>query len=1336
MSTTPERESRTLHQKKPQLDRIYEGYPPKNSGYEGELRIHNIKGEGLRLYIRKNKEWYFSTFSTTGTVATTVTSGGGGSGDITSVTAGTGLSGGGTTGDVTLTNAGVTSNVAGTGISVSAATGAVTISVSGLTVSELAANSLQTSGESFSDNDTSLMTSAAIQDKIQSFSYITLSSLSASTPITYNNSTGAFSVSDHAITLAKLPEIATARFLGRNTSGTGDVEVMTVNQVSALLSLDNYLTAVSQSDVTQHQGAIDHDQLLNFSAAEHVDWASSGAGTIHATNYTDTVDMGDGFRFVYVDGNVQVTENKYLKLKTVDGSRGFGSLESGNGSSSSPWIITLPTPDTNTTYSVMGSGNSYAAGLVLAGSATHNNTFLRKDGSWQLPNINLQDDDSDSVSVTINSHVKITGSGGISTDWTTNDAGGAGNSPNVLTIGLGNITQVGALSQGSIASGFTTIDEGFIDADIVRKNANTTITGNYTFSGKGIIINAGSGNDITGYDASLYITATSSNDWGMWINKASYNYGLKVDTAADATRAIVVRSSSTNRFIVDGAGVVTWNGGGSANANTAYSWGDHGTEGYLKNITGESIDELSNVNSISGISNGQVLVYSTGNYYEPVTFTSSYSWYLRDGDNTEKNITSGKYIKFVEGTGIDIDFINTSNTGAIDSAHEIQFTNTLMSGGNISGTLTTTGNLGVGISSPTTHYEQVVHVHESSGSSAVHLTNNTTGSTANDGTDIIAYQDDFYIWNRESGGHVIIGTNATERFRLESGGNAQFTGDVLISGNRTLRVGGTGSETASILVLGGDNSAGSRVALQANSDNSYLDAYGGEGSTERYRDFTYAARSHTFRTSSSSSLGTVLTMDSSQVSTFSGKLRVAGAGAATSWHNISVDTGGFLGQYNNSSGIGVYCASNHNELFYYNYGAGAYASGIVTFGSLDFKYNNSTSLLNLTSSVSIFGNTIRTSTNTDYAQLLGKQGGLEVRSSRSTDVGIAVSTSSGSFRIQLYGASTSYGFLDGFWAGWDLKKTVNGELILYGSGSNSTQIGSADEWGRLQFNDHSNGTYVYLNQGDFRVDGGHWNPYGNADTNLGSDSLRWNNIWINSVAQVGQLKLNNNFKWEQGTNAYGRFSDWLQGGGTHGIFFPNTSMTSSPHFFPVSTGNSYGTFYVSGHQQQWAGILYTGHSTKPTWMHRETHGGGGLYYQGSSSWAIYWDVGNGCFGVDGSTTSSSYSLYVSGAIYSTGDVVAFSDSRVKTNVVTIDNPLDKVLSMRGVYYNPIDKETKEVDDRRRVGVIAQELNEVLPEAVTYAEDVDEYGVDYGKLTGVLIEAIKELKQEINELKGN
>jgi len=78
------------------------------------------------------------------------------------------------------------------------------------------------------------------------------------------------------------------------------------------------------------------------------------------------------------------------------------------------------------------------------------------------------------------------------------------------------------------------------------------------------------------------------------------------------------------------------------------------------------------------------------------------------------------------------------------------------------------------------------------------------------------------------------------------------------------------------------------------------------------------------------------------------------------------------------------------------------------------------------------------------------------------------------------------------------------------------------------------------------------------------------------------------------------------------------------------------------------------------------------------------------------------------------------------------------MAMRGVYYNRIDegKDTsrKEIG-KRCVGMIAQELNEVLPEAVTYAKDIDRYGIDYGKVTGLLIEAIKELKNEINELRG-
>ena len=111
-------------------------------------------------------------------------------------------------------------------------------------------------------------------------------------------------------------------------------------------------------------------------------------------------------------------------------------------------------------------------------------------------------------------------------------------------------------------------------------------------------------------------------------------------------------------------------------------------------------------------------------------------------------------------------------------------------------------------------------------------------------------------------------------------------------------------------------------------------------------------------------------------------------------------------------------------------------------------------------------------------------------------------------------------------------------------------------------------------------------------------------------------------------------------------------------------------------------------------------------------------------------TTPSYKLDVNGTIRATGDVIAYSDARVKDNVKTIENALDKVTQLRGVSYTRNDVE----DKTTKIGVIAQEVLEVLPEVVQQ-DDEGKYSVAYGNMVGLLIESIKELKAEVDELKS-
>jgi len=101
-----------------------------------------------------------------------------------------------------------------------------------------------------------------------------------------------------------------------------------------------------------------------------------------------------------------------------------------------------------------------------------------------------------------------------------------------------------------------------------------------------------------------------------------------------------------------------------------------------------------------------------------------------------------------------------------------------------------------------------------------------------------------------------------------------------------------------------------------------------------------------------------------------------------------------------------------------------------------------------------------------------------------------------------------------------------------------------------------------------------------------------------------------------------------------------------------------------------------------------------------------------------------------GAAIFNNNVTAFSDERLKSNIVTVPDALAKVSAMRGVHY------TRDDTNRSHTGVVAQEIQKIAPEVVLTASDENgTLSVDYGNITGYLIEAIKELSAKVKELEG-
>ena len=133
-----------------------------------------------------------------------------------------------------------------------------------------------------------------------------------------------------------------------------------------------------------------------------------------------------------------------------------------------------------------------------------------------------------------------------------------------------------------------------------------------------------------------------------------------------------------------------------------------------------------------------------------------------------------------------------------------------------------------------------------------------------------------------------------------------------------------------------------------------------------------------------------------------------------------------------------------------------------------------------------------------------------------------------------------------------------------------------------------------------------------------------------------------------------------------------------------------------------------------------------MYLQTASNWIFRSQNG----------TERAY-LDSNGNFVATGNVTAYSDARLKTDIHTINDALGICGKLRGVSYKWLE------NGKASIGVIAQEVEEILPEVVLTNVNTDPAtgiekevkSVDYGKIVGVLINAINELKAEIDELKG-
>jgi len=168
-----------------------------------------------------------------------------------------------------------------------------------------------------------------------------------------------------------------------------------------------------------------------------------------------------------------------------------------------------------------------------------------------------------------------------------------------------------------------------------------------------------------------------------------------------------------------------------------------------------------------------------------------------------------------------------------------------------------------------------------------------------------------------------------------------------------------------------------------------------------------------------------------------------------------------------------------------------------------------------------------------------------------------------------------------------------------------------------------------------------------------------------------------------------------------------------------NTGSTGSTGSTGASGSPWGGGTFTGATTFNNPI--KVNSGGRTLDFGSlnSTWCHF-------------NTTATDGFYFYDAVYSASNITAYSDRRVKKDIVHIPNSLSKVCRLNGYTFTRTDGKHKGLI---QTGVIAQEVQKELPEAVTTNPENGHLSVAYGNMVGLLIEAIKEQQTQIDELKA-